>query len=111
MEIVVLDIPEGRTVGWELQFGRREGRFVLDDDGTVHYRHPYDDRDWLAGTLAQFRRATRAWASYGASVVGQTEEVQNAAVECLHAQLREIGVLGATGFWSILAEQTEQGLL
>jgi hypothetical protein len=42
---------------------------------------------------------------------GQPEDVQEAAVERLHAQLREIGVLADGGFWSVLAEQAADGLL
>jgi hypothetical protein len=111
MEIVALDTPEGRIVGWAIQFGHREGPFVLDDDGSVHYRHPYDDRNWPAGTVDQFREAAGAWGDYNASVVGQAEAVREAAVGRLHARLREIGVLGEVGFWSALAEQTVHGLL
>jgi hypothetical protein len=111
MDIVALDTPEGWIVGWEIQFGHREGQFVLDDDGSVHYRHPYDDRNWPAGTLDQFRDAAGAWGDYNASVICQAEAVQQAAVERLHARLREIGVLGEAGFWSTLAEQAVQGLL
>jgi hypothetical protein len=111
MEIVILDTPDGQIVGWEIQFGRREGQFVLNDDGSVLYRHPYDTRAWPAGTLAQFRRAASAWEHYNTSVVGRPEDVQAAAVERLHAQLREIGALAEDGFWSALAEQTAHGLL
>ena len=60
MEIVILDTADGHIVGWEIQFGRREGQFVLNDDRFVVYRHPYDVRAWPAGTLAQFRRAASA---------------------------------------------------
>jgi hypothetical protein len=110
MEIVVLDTPDGRTVGWEIQFGQREGQFLLADDGRVLYRHP-DDRDWPAGTLDQFRRAAGAWKDYFTSVGGKSEKEQEAVVERLHAQLREIGVLEDEGFWSAIAEQTAHGLL
>ena len=107
MDIVVLATPDGDLVGWEEQFGQREGRFVLADDGSVAYRHPADHRAWPAGSLDQFRQAAEVWGRYNAA----TKAEQLAAVERLHAELRAAGVLEPGGLWSVLAEQAAAGLL
>jgi hypothetical protein len=111
MEIEVLKQPEGDVVGWELLSGKREGRFVLLADGSVVYRNPYDPVAYPSGTLPQFRQAAEAWARYHVGVVGRPEVEQLAAVERLRADLVAAGVLTKDGFWSVIMEQAEDGLL
>jgi hypothetical protein len=82
MEIVVLDTPDGRTIGWEIQFRQREGRFVLADDGDCPLSPPIRDGRGAEGCRCAL-----------AHTIGGDR------------------CLGGRRFWSALAEQTVHGLL
>jgi hypothetical protein len=114
MRINVLLFPDGDLIGWEEQFGQREGRFVLGRDGSIAYRHPLDNRVWFAGAdLAQFQAAATAWNRYGDDVAGRPEGEQLAAAKRLREELERAGAFAnrADCLWSALFEQVDSGLL
>ena len=115
MDIVVLDPPEGDVVGREMQFGEVEGKFLLQDDGSVVYRSPYDEKMWLAGpSVEAFRGAAASWRRYNEDVTAaNTEEAQLAVAARLRRELEHLGVLTDpdNSVWAIFAEQAQDGQL
>ena len=113
VEIEILDNPVADIVGWERQFGEREGKFFLATDASIIYEHPSDSRLWLAGRdINQFQTAARAWQTYCLSVAGQPEAKQLEFVAELRAALSKIGVLERPeSLWSVWLEQAQDGQL
>jgi hypothetical protein len=114
MWIVLLPSPEANVIAREDQLGSLEGAFVVEPDGRVFYRHPWDERSYLAGPdTALFREAAAAWNRYADEAEGQKELEQFAAVARLRAELMRLGVLeaGPASVWLFLLEQAEAGLL
>jgi hypothetical protein len=113
MDIELLAAPEENIVGWEVQFGEREGIFFVLSNGTVTYRHPDGTNDWTAGsTVQQFREAAEAWNRYcNAARVPEFEHP--GVVAQLKADLDRIGVLTVDPYalWPVFLEQAEDGLL
>src|SRR5258708_4371310 len=95
--------------------GRVRGEFLLQDDGSVVYRSPYDERTWLAGpSVEAFRSAAASWRRYGEGVsAAKTEEGQLGVVARLRTELEDLGVLKdpENSVWAIFAEQAEDGQL
>jgi hypothetical protein len=115
MDIVVLPRLEGRVIGRELQLGKPEGEFVMEDDGTIVYSSPYDKRRWFAAPSATlFLEAADCWARY-CEQVAQAGSVGagRAAVAELREKLRGLGLLDAprVTVWSSFVEQAEHGFL
>jgi hypothetical protein len=113
MEIEFLTTVMGNVIAWELQFGKREGQFVLASDGSVEYRHASDDRIWfVASDAGQFKESVLSWKHYEASVKGLPEEQCVEPVKRLRDSLSSMGVLRSRDtFWSVIMEQVEAGLL
>jgi hypothetical protein len=115
MRIILLSSPEGEVIAREDQLGQLEAEFVVDRDGQVFYRHPWDSRPWFAGpTVAAFREAAVAWNRYcDEAPEGYTDEEQQEAVGRLRAELSRIGILSARSdnLWMSLVEQAQDGLL
>ena len=106
-------IGNDHIVAWELQFGVREGRFILDANGSVSYSHQADRKSWRAGaSIEQFQASAEAWNTYVAEVKRMPAKAQLDAVAKLRASLEQIGVLpDQTSYWSVLLEQAAHGLL
>ena len=113
MDIEFTAEPCGHIVAWERQFGTREGRFIVDTDGSVSYWHHWDRKFWHAGaTIDQFRACAAAWNRRVADGQGMPEDAQLAAVARLRAFLEDAGVLQVdNSVWSVFLEQAEQGML
>jgi hypothetical protein len=115
MEILVLPNPEGRVIGRELQMGKAEGEFILEPDGTVVYRSPYDEKAWYAAPSAEaFHQSAECWRRYRDHVRSARSGSDEAdAVAKLRAELERLALLKPDGssFWSSIVEQTEHGLL
>lgn len=113
MEIFLVEDPTDKVVGWEAQFGEREGKSFIAPSAAVIYQHNLDERLWSAGhNVDQFRLAARAWNHYSSSVAGQSESRQAEAVTHLHARLEEIGVLSSNEeFWDVVLGQAIDGHL
>src|SRR5262249_35830523 len=101
MEIEFLTPAMGNVIAWELQFGKREGQFVLALDGSVEYRHPSDNRIWfVASDAEQFKESVLSWKQYETSVIGLPEEQCLEPVKRLRDSLSSMGVLRSTDtFW------------
>jgi hypothetical protein len=115
MDIVVLPRLEGGVIARELQFGKPEGEFCVEGDGTVVYRSPYDARHWYAAPSANvFLEAADCWARYCERVAqAGSEGAKVAAVAELREGLSRLGLLASSGssVWSAYVEQAEHGLL
>jgi hypothetical protein len=115
MRIVLLPSPEGNVIAREDQLGQFEAEFVVESDGQVFYRHPWDPKSWFAALDPDvFREAAAAWNRYcDEGREDETEEEQLGAVQRLKSELTGIGVLDERddNLWAILVEQAEQGLL
>jgi len=113
MNIELVENLDAGVVGWENQFGEREGRFFLAPDGAVFYRSPFDARTWIVGDdVPQFRSAALAWNTYTASVRGQSENEQLKAIVTLRSALQNLRLLTEPeSFWGQLLEQAENGQL
>jgi len=94
MNIELVENPDTDVVGWESQFGEREGQFFVDSEGPVLFRSPLDTRIWGVGeNLSLFHSAALAWNAYAASVPGQPESTQLAAIATLRDSLKTLGLL------------------
>jgi hypothetical protein len=114
MHLELLAAPVDGIVGWEEQFGKREGRFLLEPAGSVVYLHPADQRTWSAGqSLEDFVAAVGAWNRYSEMVIDRSNREQLAEVEKLRASLRDTRVLQERedSLWAMLLEQAEAGLI
>ena len=114
MDIVVLPRVEGRVIAREQQFGKAEGEFLLEPDGTVVYRSAHDARRWFAAPSANvFLEAADCWARYCERVAqAGSEGARVAAVAGLREQLDRLGLLANEGsVWSSFVEQAAHGLL
>lgn len=114
MRIILLPSPDGDVIAWEDRFGRRERRFVSAADGSVVYKHPWDEHEWYAGSSeSQFRAAAEAWNAYNEIVAAAPEAEQQAAVERLCEELTCLGVFSArsNSVWGVLLEQAQAGML
>ncbi|MES2019455.1 MAG: hypothetical protein V4484_23435 [Pseudomonadota bacterium] len=118
MKIILLDETENAiasdVVAVEMQFDWQIGRFVVFPDGVVRYLHFTDSVQWIAGfSLPQFKSAVAAWDAYLEGVVDSPEQEQLNCVGSLRDALAVLGVLnlGQYAYWTIILEQTEQGLL
>lgn len=113
MDIELVSPPEGEIVAWEVQLGKREGRFTVGADGCVSYQSPFDTRTWHAGTsIEQFHACAEAWNTYTTEGKGLPEEVHPVAVARLRAFFEQTGVLRAPqSVWPLLLEQAEDGFL
>src|SRR5687768_3859171 len=111
MDIVVLPKPEGRVIGRELQVNGAEGEFILEVDGTVVYRSPYDEKTWCVAPSAEaFKRSAECWSRYADRVKSAgSEKQQLVAVAQLRADLERLALLRPDGssFWSSIVEQTD----
>jgi hypothetical protein len=114
MEILLLPEPVNGLVAWEVQLGDRESQFLMAEDGSVLYRNPYADRDWVASpSRERFVAAAEAWNRYNQSIKGKSEHEHPEIVKTLRHELTAAGALdGDPGsFWELLLEQAEDGFL
>ncbi len=113
MRIVFQTPAEGDTIAWEEMLGAREGRFSLSGCGNVNYRHPSDNRSWMAGTNeGQFRDAVDAWNERCEAVVAAPTEGEKEAIDKrLSSELERIGASCGSWYWGLLLEQVQNGLL
>ncbi|MCA9622297.1 MAG: hypothetical protein KC731_24905 [Myxococcales bacterium] len=111
MQIELIEEASGDTLAWELIDGERCGEFFL-SDGAVRYRHQATGELFVAHNLVDFRTAVAAWQRYGAAVrAAPDEEAELRVVAQLRDDLATSGVLAEGGFWSVIVEQAEHGLL
>jgi hypothetical protein len=114
MRIVLLPSIVNGVIAWEEQLDKKEGEFVVGENGAVIYRNANDPRVWFCGiSIEQFRTLAAAWNRYSEAVLGLPDRQQLAKVERLRLELTRHGALveQANCFWNILVEQAQDGLL
>lgn len=111
MRVVFLRPPHGDVIARELIDAEAEGSFLL-RAGRVLYSHPSTGTLFAAPSLAVFQNAAQAWETYRERVGAEPEEAaQLRVVAVLREDLERCGVLADEGFWSLILEQAEDGLL
>jgi hypothetical protein len=111
MRVELLQQRSGTTVAWELIDDERAGKFVLVGNG-VRYRHDTTGELFAAHSLEDFRAAVAAWERYRERVRAAPDEVaEEVVVARLRDELRACDTLAEEGFWSVIMEQAEHGLL
>jgi len=111
MRIVLLDPPHGDVFARELIDGELAGHFRCDENG-VTYTHPISGELYAALSVERFQDAVRAWEAYCESVVVESDQpAQLHVVGVLRTKLEHCGVLNGVGFWDIILEQAEDGML
>lgn len=113
MNIELVEDLDADIVGWENQFGEREGKFFCTPYGAVFYRSPLDERTWSVGdNVPQFRSAALTWNDYSASVRGHSQNEQLKAIATLRDALQNLRLItDPESFWGQLLEQAENGQL
>jgi hypothetical protein len=111
MRVEFLQEPSAKTLAWELIDDERAGEFVL-VGGSVRYRHDVTGEIFAAHNLSSFRDAVAAWERYGEKVRAASDETsEELVVAQLRNELSACGALTEAGFWSVILEQAEIGLL